>query len=129
MPEPGRPISPWLRNLAALGGWAVSILLSIADLWFVQQAIVQVTVWAGTLRSAQDHLRELADGRSYGWTVETVSTTSLLILLCVTVGFEVWVEYFYRRGAAKGVLAGRLLRVSLTQVIIAVIAALVGILL
>jgi hypothetical protein len=118
-----------MKSLAVLGGWAVSIVLSIADLWLVQQAVVQTMVWLGTLRSTEERLRELVDGRSFGWTVETVSTTSLLILLCVAVGFEVWVEYFYRRGAAQGLLARRFLRVSLIQVIIAVAAALVTVIL
>lgn len=114
----------WLSNLAVLGGWVVSILLSILDVWSIQNAVVQVAVWAGTLRSAGERL-----GQSYGWTVETISMTSLLILLCMVVGFEVWVEYFYRRGAPLGLLRRRLLKVSLIQTLIALAAALVAIVL
>lgn len=125
MNNPNLSVPSWKRNLATLGGWVASILLSIIDLWLVQQAIVNLVIWAGTLRSAEDRLRDLSAGKSYGWTVETVSMTSMLVLLCAVVGFEVWVEYFYRRGATLGLLAKRVLRISIIQGIIAVVGALI----
>ena len=113
-------IPPWVKNLGALGGWAASTMLSVIDLWALQNAFVKIAVWAGTLRSSEQHLRDLTNGSSYGWTVETIRMTALLVLLCVVVGFEVWVEYFYRRGASQGLLAKRVIRVTLIQALIAV---------
>jgi hypothetical protein len=110
----------WLRYFAVLGGWAASILLSVIDVWSIQNAVVKVAVWAGSLRSAGEQL-----GPSYGWTVETISMTSLLVLLCAVVGFEVWVEYYYRRGATLGLLAKRILGVSIIQGIIAIVGTFV----
>jgi hypothetical protein len=127
--NPFLPAPSWKKNLACLAGWVASIFLSIADLWSIQQAIVQVAIWAGTLRSAEERLRDLSAGKAYGWTVEVVSTTSLLILLCMAVGFEVWVEYFYRRAGTSGLLAKRVLRVSIIQVVIAVTGVLVTVIL
>ena len=92
----------------------------------VQQAVVTVVVWVGTLRSAEERLRDLSAGRMYGWTVETVSMISLLVLLCGVVGFVVWVEYYYRRGASAGLLGKRVLRVCIIQGIIALVSGFVA---
>lgn len=114
-----------MKTFAYLAGWTVSTFLSIADLWFVQQAVIHIAIWVGTLRSAEVRLRDLTAGKSYGWTVETISMISLLILLCGVVGFEVWVEYYFRRGATLGVLAKRVIKVFIIQGIIALMGVFV----
>jgi hypothetical protein len=123
------PNPSWKRNLAILAGWVVSILLSILDLWWVQQAVVNFAIWTGTLRSTEERLRDLTAGKSYGWTVEVVSTISLLVLLCMAVGFEVWVEYYFRQGATLGMVAQRVLKVSIIQGSIAMAAIVVSVIL
>jgi hypothetical protein len=127
--SPNLSVPSWKRNFAILAGWVVSILLSIADLWWVHQAVVNLAIWAGTLRTVEERLRDLSAGKTYGWTVEVVSTTSLLILLCAAVGFEIWVEYYYRRGAILGILTKRILKVAFIQAIIALLGGLVIVLL
>lgn len=110
-----------MKTIAYIAGWAVSTLLSIADLWFIQQAVVQIAIWTGTLRSADERLRDLSAGKNYGWTVETISLASLLILLCGVVAFEVWVEFYFRRGATLELLVKREMKVFLLQVVVALI--------
>jgi hypothetical protein len=107
-----------MKTFVYLAGWAASILFSIADLWFVQQAVVHIAIWVGTLRTVEERLRDLSSGKTYGWTVEAVSMTSLLILLCGVVGFEIWAEYYFRRGTTLEVLVKREMKVFILQVII-----------
>jgi hypothetical protein len=123
------PGSSGLKTVVYLAGWAVSAFLSMVDLWLVQQMVIDVAVWIGSLRSAEDRLRDLYAGKAYGWTVETVSMISLLVLLMLAVGFEIWVEYFYRRGTTLSVLFTRILKVSLGQGLIAAASVLIAVIL
>jgi hypothetical protein len=118
-----------LRTVGYLVGWAASIILSIIDLWLVQMAVIDIALWMGTLRSAEDRLRDLYTGKVYGWTVETVSLTSLLVLLCLAVGFEIWVEYYYRKGTTFRLLLSRIIKVSLIQGFIAITSVFVSVIL
>jgi hypothetical protein len=118
-----------MKTIAYITGWAVSTLLSIADVWFFQKAVVKIAIWVGTLRSADERLRDLSAGKNYGWTVETISLTSLMILLCGVVAFEVWVDYYFRRSASLELLVKREMKVFILQVVVALVGFLVTVIL
>ena len=110
----------WERTLAYLAAWICSSLFTVLDLWLGGSAIAKATIWFGAHRSPASRQQELVTGGSFGWTVELVSQVTLFVLVCVGLGLVLWLEHHYRTGADKRMLTRRVLKVSVSQLVVAI---------
>ena len=70
-------------------------------------------------RSPERRARELSAGKLFGWKIELVGQTMLLVFACVGIGAAIVIEHYYRQAGDRRELARRIVRVVLPQVIVA----------
>lgn len=109
----------WTQTLAYLAAWLVSSLIAFLDLWIAGSAVFQATVWFGTHRSEASRPHDLVTGSDFGWTVEFVSLAAALVLVCIGAAVIIGLEYYYRKGADKGILARRFVIATRNELVVA----------
>lgn len=107
--EPSQP--GWRGTAAYLGAWLASSALVIVGFVVMRDLVMDIASWAAFRRATYLRQQGLLVGDSrFGWTLDAVNLGAMLFLACAGMASVVYLEYYYRTGLERGLLARRVAR-------------------
>lgn len=115
----------WWKTLLQYLSWLVAAVLAILDVLMLREALITFLTWNQVrIQQAQRAQGLVPQNVELGFTTEAIAQGALFILGIVAVGAVIWIEYYFRKGAAIGMLFKRIgivLGVEVGLVILAVV--------
>lgn len=121
-------ISSWKQDLAHLTAWIGTWGLAVLTLLVARNALLDLMTWWASRRTAEALQRELLAGQDFGWKIESVALITLLIAASLGAGMAVFLDYHLRKGADKGDLGKRVVRLLCLETAVALIAVSISVL-
>jgi len=103
----------WKQTLLYIVTWFVSVALLVWDLAVLRGWIRMFMVWVGGI-SAQGPLERF----QMSGIIRFADKAFIFVMGFVGIGVVVFLEYYYRNGAAQGLLGRRIVRVMPVQLLI-----------
>ena len=99
----------WWKTLIQYLSWAVASLLAILDALMLREALISFLTWNQVrIQQAQRAQGLIPEKIQSGFTTEAIAQGALFVLGIVVVGLVIWIEYYFRKGAAIGKLFKRI---------------------
>ena len=112
----------WLVTIAQFTAWLVTSLVAVVDALYIREAILALLQALQIIDYNILHQKGfLGLNYQFGFAIGAIDNIMLLILGIGMVSFTVWVEYYFRRGRARGLLWKRIGKVFAGQIALIVL--------
>lgn len=111
--------SGWLDTLSLYAAWAITAAGSVINMLGVREAILSFLALFQVI-NAEAYRRKGGVGEDIftNFGIAAFDNVMLLVLGCATIVAVIWIEYYLRKGRAKGLLYKRIGKIVVVEVAI-----------
>lgn len=109
----------WYMDVLHYAAWLVATALVALNAMLARGVVNLTLMRVGAGLSEEGQISRQVRGAAFGWTATVTDMVASIVLACLGLGFIIGIEYYFRRGARRGLLVRRAVRVLLIGALLA----------
>ncbi|MBN1876257.1 MAG: hypothetical protein JXA33_18680 [Anaerolineae bacterium] len=113
-------LGTWKQKLLYVVAWLFSTVLLCVGLVLVRNLLMALLRWGIDLLPLE---YTWETGATIGWWEEFISQLAWLFVACIAATANIAIEYYYRKGIAKGLLWTRIKRITIPEIAVVIVGS------